>query len=64
MIADIFSAKQYANASPRLGLTNVTLRGLGWRMWWGGWMPTRLVTAVRSPDCLVIVKVSPLKPEP
>ena len=53
MIADIFATRQYRACLARLGITDVTHRDLGWRMWWGGpWVPTHLVTAIkpRSPD--------------
>src|ERR1700730_3730295 len=53
LIADIWSTRRYCARLAKLGLTQITRRGLGWRMWWGGpWMATRLVTATKpqSPD--------------
>lgn len=48
MIADIFTTRDYAARLAQLGMTDITRRSLGWRMWWGGpWMPTRLVTATK-----------------
>ena len=48
VIADINAARAYARQLTELGLADVAIRGLGWRMWWGGpWYPTRLVTAVK-----------------
>ncbi|GIM91477.1 class I SAM-dependent methyltransferase [Paractinoplanes toevensis] len=48
VIADITAARSYHSFLERRGLQPVT-RPLGWRMWWGGpWLPTLLVTAVRS----------------
>jgi ubiquinone/menaquinone biosynthesis C-methylase UbiE len=48
LIADLWATRQYRSHIARLGLTNVSRRGLGWRMWWSGpRLPTRLVTATR-----------------
>jgi arsenite methyltransferase len=49
-IADIHSAPAYRDRLLELGMLDVGIRNLGWRMWWGGpWMPTRLVTARVAP---------------
>ncbi|HLI06068.1 MAG TPA: class I SAM-dependent methyltransferase [Ktedonobacteraceae bacterium] len=46
VIADINRAKQYEQRLRERGMLDVTLRGLGWRFWYGGpWVATRLVTA-------------------
>jgi arsenite methyltransferase len=48
LIADLWATGQYRTQLAKLGLTGITRRGLGWRMWWGGpWVPTRLVTATK-----------------
>src|SRR6516165_5501680 len=48
MIADLWATGLYRTHLEKLGLTNVTRRNLGWRMWWSGpWLPTHLVTAVK-----------------
>jgi arsenite methyltransferase len=48
VIADIFSSARYRARLADLGMTELEVRGLGWRMWWSGpWMPTRLVTATK-----------------
>ncbi|REH55956.1 hypothetical protein BCF44_101984 [Kutzneria buriramensis] len=48
VIADIGAAQEYGRRLTELGLSDVAIRGLGRRMWWGGpWYPTRLVTAVK-----------------
>ncbi len=48
MIADLRATREYRAHLARLGMADVSLRGLGWRMWWSGpWLPTRLVTAVK-----------------
>lgn len=50
-IADIFAADDYRARLAELKMSDVTLRNLGWRMWWGGpWMPTKLVTATKPLD--------------
>lgn len=50
LIADIRNAGRYRARLLGLGARVQPLRGLGWRMWWGGpWAPTRLVDAIR-PD--------------
>jgi arsenite methyltransferase len=46
MIADLAGSAQYRAHLASLGMTNVTRRPLGWRMWWSGpWLATYLVTA-------------------
>jgi len=47
VIADISAARSYGEHLAARGV-QVTLRPLGWRMWWGTpWLPTLLLTAVR-----------------
>lgn len=47
-LVDISAGPAYRRRLAELGLVDVTMRNLGWRMWWGGpWMPTRVVTAVK-----------------
>lgn len=49
VIADIFKTREYTTVLKAAGASDVTLRSLGWRMWWGGpWVSTRLVTALAS----------------
>jgi arsenite methyltransferase len=49
LIADMRATDRYCTRLKELGMTVVAYRNLGWRMWWGGpWVPTRLVTAVKS----------------
>jgi arsenite methyltransferase len=49
-IADLWGTRLYRAHLEKLGLGDVTRRGLGWRMWWSGpWLPTFLVTATK-PD--------------
>jgi ubiquinone/menaquinone biosynthesis C-methylase UbiE len=48
MIADLWATQLYRAHLAKLGMTDVTRRGLGWRMWWSGpWLPTHLVTATK-----------------
>lgn len=51
LIADIDVAntvRQYQSRLEELGMSDVELRSLGWRMWWGGpWFATRLASAVK-----------------
>ncbi|WP_405495914.1 class I SAM-dependent methyltransferase [Nocardia sp. NBC_00511] len=50
-IADIQHTDEYETRVVELKATDVALRPLGWRMWWGGpWMPTRLVTATKAAE--------------
>lgn len=52
MVADVRGTRQHQAQLTRLGMSDVTRRGLGWRFWWGGpWGQTRLVTATK-PDPL------------
>jgi hypothetical protein len=51
VLADIFATSRYRDRVAELGMTGVTRRGPGWRMWWSGpWLTTRLVTATKPPD--------------
>ena len=36
MIADIMATRLYCASLATLGMTDVTRRNLGWRMWWSG----------------------------
>lgn len=48
LVADIRSARQYAERLRQLSMSAVELRSLGWRFWYGGpWMATTLVSAVK-----------------
>jgi ubiquinone/menaquinone biosynthesis C-methylase UbiE len=48
MIADLWATRLYRAHLEKLGLSEVTRRNLGWRMWWSGpWLPTYLVTAIK-----------------
>ena len=48
MIADIRATRQHQAQLAKIGMSDVTRRGLGWRFWWGGpWAATRLVTATK-----------------
>jgi arsenite methyltransferase len=50
LIVDIFATRRYFARLTELGLSIVTRRGLGMRLWWGGpWVPTHLVTAEKPP---------------
>lgn len=50
MIADLWFTSQYHSRLAEFGMTEVTRRQLGWRMWWTGpWLATYLVTA-RKPQ--------------
>ena len=50
MIADLWATRLYRAHLKKLGLTDVSRRSLGWRMWWSGpWLPTFLVAAAK-PD--------------
>ena len=49
LIADIVGTRKYQEHLIEFGLSNITRRNLGWRMWWSGpWLATRLVTAVKT----------------
>jgi SAM-dependent methyltransferase len=46
VIADIRYTTEYADRLRELGMSEVQVRGLGWRYWYGGpWVATTLVTA-------------------
>src|SRR5205823_1465834 len=48
VLADFRHARAYAEHVAGLGLTDVTVRDLGWRFWYGGpWGRTSVVTATR-----------------
>lgn len=48
LIADIAAVDDHRRRLTELGLKDVRVRPLGWRMWWGGpWMSTRSVSAVK-----------------
>jgi arsenite methyltransferase len=48
VIADVRNTRQYRADLERLGLRDVTRRGVGARMWWSGpWMPTTVVSGIK-----------------
>ncbi len=48
VIADLRNTRQYRADLERLGLRDVTRRGLGARMWWTGpWVPTTVVSGTK-----------------
>jgi len=48
-LADLRNIERYRERLEALGMADVSVRDLGWRMWWGGpWVPTKLVTASRA----------------
>jgi SAM-dependent methyltransferase len=48
MIADIWATNRYRERLAELGMSDISRRRLGWRLWWGGpWAATRLVTATK-----------------
>lgn len=48
LVADIIGTSQYRDCLLRLGMEDVLLTDLGWRMWWSGpWLATRLVSAIK-----------------
>jgi arsenite methyltransferase len=48
IIADIRATRQHEVHLAKIGMSDVTRRGLGWRFWWGGpWAATRLVKATK-----------------
>ena len=48
-IADLRNITRYRERLEALGMADVAVRDLGWKMWWGGpWVPTKLVTARRA----------------
>jgi SAM-dependent methyltransferase len=47
-LADLRNIERYRERLVALGMQEVSVRNLGWQMWWGGpWVPTKLVTARR-----------------
>lgn len=49
VVADFQHTSAYAKQLAGLGLTGVTVRGAGWRFWYGGpWAGTGVVTATRA----------------
>jgi SAM-dependent methyltransferase len=50
-ITDIQSARRYRDRLNTHGAAEVTIRSVGWRMWWGGpWMSTSLVAGRKNPS--------------
>ena len=48
LIIDIRGTGAYPEQLATLGMSDVSRRRLGWRLWWGGpWMPTYLVAATK-----------------
>ena len=48
VLADMRHIARYRDRLTALGMTDVTLTGLGWQVWWSGpWAATRVVTARR-----------------
>jgi arsenite methyltransferase len=47
VIADIFETRRHATRLREFGWRDVARRSLGWRMWWGPGLGTRLVTATK-----------------
>ena len=46
---DLRHIARYRERLEALGMVDVSVRDLGWKMWWGGpWVPTKLVTASRA----------------
>lgn len=45
VLVDIWATNHHAAQLRDLGWTDVCRRGLGWRMWWGPGMGTRVITA-------------------
>jgi arsenite methyltransferase len=51
LIADLWATGQYHRRLAALGVTQITHRRLGWRMWWSGpWLATSLVSASKPPE--------------
>jgi ubiquinone/menaquinone biosynthesis C-methylase UbiE len=51
LIADIWATGLYRAYLATLGMTDITRRRLGWRMWWSGpWLPTKLVSGMKPPS--------------
>ncbi len=48
LVVDIFATRRYVARLTERDMANVTRRGLGMRLWWGGpWVSTHLVTATK-----------------
>lgn len=47
VLVDIFFTNHHVRQLRRLGWTDVTRRGLGWRMWWGPGLGTHAITATK-----------------
>jgi hypothetical protein len=48
MIADLWATRLYQGHLAKLGMTDISRRNLGWRMWWTGpWLATWLVSATK-----------------
>jgi ubiquinone/menaquinone biosynthesis C-methylase UbiE len=48
MIADLRATRQHQARLARIGMSDVTRRPLGWRLWWGGpWDATSLLAATK-----------------
>jgi SAM-dependent methyltransferase len=49
LLADFRHVRTYANILKELGVRDVTVRGLGWRYWYGGpWFATGMVSATKA----------------
>jgi arsenite methyltransferase len=46
-LADIWATRKHVQQLRDLGWTDATRRDLGWRMWWGPFLGTHLVTATK-----------------
>jgi ubiquinone/menaquinone biosynthesis C-methylase UbiE len=48
LIADLWATRLYQQHLAKLGMTEISRRNLGWRMWWTGpWLATWLVSATK-----------------
>jgi arsenite methyltransferase len=47
VLADIWATRRHVRQLQELGWTDARRRSLGWRMWWGPGLGTRLVTATK-----------------
>jgi hypothetical protein len=47
VLADIWATRWHVRQLQELGWTDARRRSLGWRMWWGPGLGTRLVTATK-----------------
>ncbi len=49
LVADMGGVGRYRRPVRALGMDDVTVRNLGWRMWWSGpWLATRLLGATKT----------------